>query len=107
MPGTTANDKIKLTKGLRLSRIVHGHWRLKEWNLPGKELLTLVEQAIDLGVTSFDHADNYGNYECEQMFGEAVAVKKGLRKKMQLVTKMWYQIKNRQESAAENKILRL
>lgn len=81
------NNKIKLHKGLRLSRIVHGYWRLRDWNLPSTGLLKLVEQALELGVTSFDHADIYGNYECERLFGDAVSVKKGLRKKMELITK--------------------
>ena len=89
-----ADDKIKLTKGLKLSRIVHGHWRLKEWNFSKQDLLKLIEQAIELGVTSFDHADIYGNYECEQLFGDALSVKKGLRKKMQLITKCGIKLKS-------------
>ncbi len=79
--------KIKLSKGLKISRIVHGLWRLKEWNLSRQQLLQLIEQAMELGITTFDHADIYGNYSCEQIFGEALSLKKGLRKKMQLITK--------------------
>ncbi len=88
------NSKVKLSKGLKLSRIVHGHWRLKDWNLSRKELRTLVGQVIDLGVTSFDHADIYGNYSCEALFGEAVGNKSKLRKQMQLVTKCGIQLKS-------------
>lgn len=95
MTGTKNDDiKIKLHKGPRLSRIVHGYWRLKEWNLSKEELLKLLAQAVELGVTSFDHADIYGNYECEQLFGDAVSVKKGLRKKMQLITKCGIKLKS-------------
>ena len=80
-------NKIKLSKGLKISRIVHGLRRLREWNLSKQQLLQLIEQAMELGVTTFDHADIYGNYSCEQIFGEALSLKKGLRKKMQLITK--------------------
>lgn len=37
------------------------------------EIRTLVETAIDSGITMFDHADIYGtDHACEQRFGEAV-----------------------------------
>ena len=42
---------------------------------------------MDLGVTSFDHADIYGDYGVETLFGEALALKPALRQKMQLVGK--------------------
>jgi predicted oxidoreductase len=95
MANTAANkSKIRLNKGLKLSRIVHGLWRLKEWNLSTQQLLKLIEQAMDLGVTSFDHADIYGNYSCEQLFGEALAMKKKLRQNMQLITKCGIRLKS-------------
>ncbi len=59
-------SKIALSKNLKLSRIVHGHWRLAEWNLSSKELLKLVQQITELGITTFDHADIYGNYTCRK-----------------------------------------
>ena len=79
--------KIKLADDLKLSRIVHGHWRLSDWNLSAQEILTLTEQIIELGITTFDHADIYGDYSCESLFGKALELKKGLRDKIQIVTK--------------------
>ena len=79
--------KTTLTAELELSRIVHGHWRLAEWSLSSKELLNLTEQLIDYGITSFDHADIYGNYTCEELFGNTLSLKKELRKKIQIITK--------------------
>ena len=78
---------ITLAPALQISRIVHGHWRLKDWNLSAQQLLQLTEQAIDLGITTFDHADIYGNYSCEQLFGDALSIKKELRKAIQIITK--------------------
>ncbi|MFZ4523523.1 MAG: aldo/keto reductase [Bacteroidales bacterium] len=80
-------ERIKLSKDLELSRIVHGHWRLAEWRFTDQELLTLTEQAIESGVTTFDHADIYGNYTCEKLFGNAIALKRGIRKEIEIVTK--------------------
>jgi len=80
-------NKIKLKGGLEISRIVCGHWRLAEWNLNTQELARLTEQTIELGVTTFDHADIYGNYSCERLFGNALRLNTGLRKQLQIVTK--------------------
>ncbi len=76
-----------LIKDFEFSRIVHGLWRLAEWNLSDQEVLRLTEQAVELGVTTFDHADIYGNYRCEKMFGDALSLKQGLRKQIEIVTK--------------------
>ncbi|MFY0654217.1 MAG: aldo/keto reductase [Cyclobacteriaceae bacterium] len=84
--------KIKLAADLEFSQIVHGHWRLAEWQLSSQELLTLTRRAIDLGITTFDHADIYGDYSCEKLFGEALALNKGLRSDIQLVTKCGIQL---------------
>lgn len=79
--------QIKLTNDLQLSPIIQGHWRLNDWGLSTQELLNLTEQTIELGITTFDHADIYGNYSCEKLFGDALNIKKGLRKDIQLITK--------------------
>jgi predicted oxidoreductase len=79
--------KTQLSEDLHLSRIVHGHWRLADWKLSSQELLELTEQCIELGVTSFDHADIYGNYTCESIFGEALSLKPSLRNDIQIISK--------------------
>lgn len=73
--------------GLKLSRISAGLWRLGEWEKTVEELTGWVEKCIDLGVTTFDHADIYGNYECESLFGKVLAEKPHLRESMELVSK--------------------
>ncbi len=70
-----------------LSRIVLGFWRAREWNYTIQQLNTLVSQSIELGVTSFDHADIYGNYECETIFGNILKDNSSIREKIQIVTK--------------------
>jgi predicted oxidoreductase len=72
---------------MKLSPIVAGVWRLNEWKLDAPGLARWIEQTLDLGITSFDHADLYGTYGNEAAFGAALAASPGLRKRMQLVTK--------------------
>jgi predicted oxidoreductase len=79
--------KVNLTNDLGLSRIVHGQMRMNGWNLSGRELLKLMEELIELGVTSFDHADIYGNYSCEAIFGDVIRLKKSLRNEIEIITK--------------------
>ncbi|WP_423369333.1 aldo/keto reductase [Burkholderia sp. LMG 32019] len=69
------------------SRIVFGMWRIGDWALPVRERRALIEAALELGVTSFDHADIYGDYTAEGLFGDVLADAPHLRERMQIVTK--------------------
>lgn len=73
--------------GPALSPIVAGAWRLDSWGWTPQERLRWIEQCIELGVTSFDHAAVYGGYTAEGLFGEALALAPRLRNKLQLVSK--------------------
>jgi predicted oxidoreductase len=73
--------------GPRLSSIVAGAWRMNDWNWSAAQRLRWVEQCLELGVTSFDHADIYGGYTVEALFGQALALAPRLREHMQLVGK--------------------
>ncbi len=81
-------SKIKIApNGAELSQIVLGFWRLRDWNLDSSGLENLIRESIDLGVTSFDHADIYGSFTCEEIFGEVLKKNPSLRNGMQLITK--------------------
>ncbi len=80
-------SRIQLTPDFSISRIVHGHWRLNDWNLNPQELLTFSKKAIELGVTTIDHAAIYGDYSCEKRFGEALKLDPRFREKIEIVTK--------------------
>ena len=64
-----------------------GAWRMGEWGMNVEQRVRWIEQCLDLGITSFDHADIYGGYTVETLFGEALAAQPSLRSRMQLVTK--------------------
>ncbi len=70
-----------------LSPVVAGLWRLRDWGLDTAGLVRWILQALELGITSFDHADIYGDYAVEALFGHALASSPGLRERLQIVTK--------------------
>ncbi|WML50544.1 aldo/keto reductase family oxidoreductase [Neobacillus sp. PS3-34] len=80
-------ERVKMAEDLSFSRIVHGLWRLAEWDMSAEETVSLIEQCLELGITTFDHADIYGDYTCESLFGKALELDPTLRDKMQIVTK--------------------
>lgn len=81
--------RIALGAELSLSRLVFGAWRLLDGpERPDAEAVArLIATAVDLGLTSFDHADIYGGYAVEVAFGAGLARWKGRREAIQLVTK--------------------
>ncbi len=88
--------KIKLEKnGPEVSRIALGMMRLSEWNLSVGERRAWIERALELGITTFDHADIYGDYTCEMLFGEALSSMPSVRREMQLVTKCGIELVSR------------
>lgn len=72
---------------MKLSTIVAGAMHMARWNLTPAERLVWIEDCLALGITSFDHADIYGNYAVQDLFGEALRLKPALRQQMQLVSK--------------------
>jgi predicted oxidoreductase len=74
--------------GPALSAVVAGTWRMAGWGMSARERLAWIEQCVDMGITSFDHADVYGDYSVEELFGDALAhATLSLRRSIQIVTK--------------------
>ncbi|MBP7049763.1 MAG: aldo/keto reductase [Phycisphaerae bacterium] len=74
-------------QGPQVSRLVHGLWRLAQWSRDTKGIVDLIHGCLEQGITTFDHADVYGDYACESLFGEALAQAGVGRGSIQLVTK--------------------
>ncbi|ROR15341.1 aldo/keto reductase family oxidoreductase [Erwinia sp. JUb26] len=74
-------------QGPEFSQMVMGYWRLMEWQMSPQQLNGFIEQHLELGITTVDHADIYGGYQCEAAFGEALRLQPSLRGRLQLVTK--------------------
>jgi predicted oxidoreductase len=74
-------------RGLHVSRLVQGFWRLARWQLTPAALVGLIEDCLELGITTMDHAAVYGGYSAEALFGEALGLRPDLRARMQIVSK--------------------
>lgn len=74
-------------QGPAFSRLVMGYWRLMEWQMSAQQLTTFIGQHLALGITTVDHADIYGDYQCEAAFGAALRLNPSLRQQLELVTK--------------------
>jgi len=83
-------NRFKLGEnGPEVSRIAYGAWRLAE-DSEGTSVARIrekIDTCLDSGITTFDHADIYGMYTCEGLFGKALAEAPGLRDRMEIVTK--------------------
>ncbi|MBS3681952.1 aldo/keto reductase family oxidoreductase [Ornithinibacillus massiliensis] len=80
-------ERIQLAEDLSFSRIIHGLWRLADWKYSADQFVDLIEYCMEQGITTFDHADIYGGFQCEELFGNALALKPGLRENIEIVTK--------------------
>lgn len=86
-PDSTVPQVRLAEGGPMLSRIVAGAWRLGDWGLDAAGRRRWIDECLGLGITSFDHADIYGGYGVEALFGEVLAADPGLRARMQIVGK--------------------
>ncbi|MFT4972286.1 MAG: putative oxidoreductase, partial [Saprospiraceae bacterium] len=75
--------------GPTFSRLIFGTMRLGVWgaNMNSAEYEEIVCKSMDLGVTTFDHADIYGHYTTEGEFGKILKQQPNLRQKMELISK--------------------
>ncbi|TCD14378.1 aldo/keto reductase [Oricola cellulosilytica] len=70
------------------SRLIYGVWRLgDDADTSPRHIQRKVEACLDQGITTFDHADIYGGYACERLFGEALALRHDLKSRIQVITK--------------------
>jgi predicted oxidoreductase len=78
-------ERKKIHKdGPEFSRIITGAWR---WNLDVSRVEELIRQSLEVGITTFDHADIYGDHGNEEIFGNVVRKDPSLRHRMEIVTK--------------------
>ncbi|MDX5592426.1 aldo/keto reductase [Pseudovibrio sp. SPO723] len=81
-------ERIELKEGLGLSRLVYGMWRLgDDADRSPAHVQRKIELCLEQGITTFDQADIYGDYESEPVFGEALKASPSLRKEIEIVTK--------------------
>ncbi|MGC3961447.1 MAG: aldo/keto reductase [Verrucomicrobiota bacterium] len=88
-------------QGPTFSRIISGAWR---WHtVPTDTLERLIKTSLELGITTFDHADIYGDHGNEKIFGDVLRHQPSLRDKMQLITKCGIKFPSSQRPATRVK----
>ncbi|MDP0928340.1 aldo/keto reductase [Paracoccus onubensis] len=81
-------ERIRLNGELELSRIVYGMWRLAaDSDTDAAHVQAKIEACLEQGITSFDQADIYGDYESQPVLGAALKAAPALRDRMEIVTK--------------------
>lgn len=81
-------QRVKLSDSLGLSRLVYGMWRLgDDTDTSAAHVEAKIQACLDQGITTFDQADIYGDYNAEAVLGAALRANPALRQKMEIVTK--------------------
>ena len=76
------------------SKIIAGTMSWGVWgkNFNPNEMQRIIETTVDLGISSFDHADIYGGYTTESAFGVAFSKTGISRSSVQFITKCGIQL---------------
>lgn len=73
---------------------IAGCMRWGKWgaNFSVIDYLSMIDQCLAHGITTFDHADIYGDYTTEKEFGDALRQQPSLRHNLQIITKCGIQL---------------
>ena len=90
-------QKIYLSdSGPKVSPAVYGFYR---WDVDiattSATMERIINLCLELGINTFDHADIYGNYECEELFGQVISQKSFKREDLVLFTKCGLKVPNK------------
>ena len=86
------------------SQIIVGTMNWGSWgaSLSTKEVSTRIEAAFKLGLTTFDHADIYGDYTTETAFGTGFKASGLSRESVQFISKCGIALANKSRGAVTN-----
>src|SRR5688500_14298534 len=74
--------------GPKVSPAIYGFYRWDDMIDEGaKKMELIVNLCLELGINTFDHADIYGSFQCEALFGELLRQKRIKREEVVLFTK--------------------
>jgi predicted oxidoreductase len=82
-------QKIYLSdSGPKVSQAIYGFYRWDfEVNNTAEAMEKIINLCLELGINTFDHADVYGSYHCEELFGKVMDRKSFKREDIVLFTK--------------------
>lgn len=73
--------------GPKVSQAVYGFYRWNEVENAPATMERIINLCLELGINTFDHADIYGNYGCEELFGQALKARSFRREDVVLFSK--------------------
>lgn len=79
----------------KFSRVISGVMTWGKWGrqFSTDDMISMIHHCIENNITTFDHADIYGNYTTEADFGKALAKSEISRESIQLISKCGIQLK--------------
>src|SRR5581483_4330271 len=82
-------EKIYLSdSGPKVSPAIYGFYRWNEVATDAAQTMEkIVNLCLELGINTFDHADIYGDYQCEELFGKLISRKSFKREDIVLFSK--------------------
>ncbi|MBC7947671.1 MAG: aldo/keto reductase [Chitinophagaceae bacterium] len=82
-------DKIYLSdSGPKVSPAIYGFWRWEDTGATGAAAMEkMINHCLEVGINTFDHADRYGGYQCEELFGQVMKQRSFKRDDIVLFTK--------------------
>ena len=88
----------------KYSRIIQGCMTWGVWgkNFNENQVIETMHHCLEQGITTFDHADIYGDYTTEKMWGDAFAKANIARENIQLISKCGIQMLG--EARPENRV---
>lgn len=81
--------------GPEFSRVVYGTWRILDDGSSIQDINRRLHRCVELGMTTVDTAEIYGDYEVETALGKAFALSPGLRDQLEIVTKAGIYVPNK------------
>lgn len=86
-------EKVYLSDaGPKVSPAIYGFYRWHSGMNPAANIERIVKLCLELGINTFDHADLYGDYECEKLFGDLIGSKSISREEVILFSKCGFRI---------------
>jgi predicted oxidoreductase len=73
--------------GPKVSPAIYGFYRWAGTDDKEKKMEKIINLCLELGINTFDHADIYGDYQCEELFGKVLSKTSIKREDIVLFTK--------------------
>ena len=86
-------NKIYLSdSGPKVSPAIYGFYRWNENEVTVQNVERIVQLSLELGINTFDHADIYGGYQVEKVFGQVIKDSSVKRENIVLFSKCGYNL---------------